>query len=209
MKLYLASLHLQFPVQFAGLFGDTSVGDVRVKLVVNAFDNYSDERRARHVAGLADSLGKTNFTFEPLDLREYVNKPTALKAELQSADGIWVSGGNVFYLRYLFKQCGLDTFLAQMLEEGLVYGGDSAGAVVIGPNLHGFELLDDPSEAPEVIYEGVAVTRFTIMPHWGNERYAAELIDAKKEIERYTSEIMTISDAQALVVKDEERMVLG
>lgn len=208
MKLYLASKHVQFPDELAALVGkDPELANV--KLVANAFDNYPVDRREMHVANLLASLKVPGWNPSMLDLREYFGKSEALQAELVNTDLLWISGGNVFYLRYVLKQCGLDDLLAQLIGSGMVYGGDSAGAAILGPDLHGFELLDDASEAPEVLYDGLGITPFMILPHWGNERYADEIANCRKILEVHNSEIVAISDEQACIVNDSQRQILG
>ena len=95
-----------------------------------------------------------------------------------------------------------------MLDGDLVYGGDSAGAAILGSDMHGLDLLDDPKEAPEIIFEGLRITPFIILPHWGNERYAKEIANSKSELEKYNKEIVTISDSQACIVDGDTRFIV-
>ena len=209
MKLYLASKHVQFPKELVSLVGSSDPKQVRAKLVVNAFDNYPEDRRQKHVSELQESLSKTRFSIDSLDLREYINRRADLVELLKKSDFLWISGGNIFSLRYLLRECGLDKSLATLINNGLVYGGDSAGAAVIGPDLHGLDLLDDVSEAPELIYTGLNITSFIILPHWGNERYQKEIANSKAELEKYNDEIITISDSQVCIVDGDHRNILG
>jgi dipeptidase E len=208
MKLYLASKHVQFPAELVSLVGkDPST--VKARLIVNAFDNYPEDKRLTHITGLTESLKKTKFQLEGLDLREYTDKPDQLHSILSDTDLLWISGGNVFYLRYILKTSGLDKILPELLNKGLVYGGDSAGAAVLGGDMHGLDLLDDPSQAKEVIFEGLNITPFIVLPHWGNERYKNEIAHTKTILERHNQEIVTINDEQVCVVDGKSRRVLG
>jgi peptidase E len=51
-----------------------------------------------------------------------------------------------------------------------VYGDDSAGACLAGPSLHDIELADNPEDAPEAIFTGLALVKFAIVPRWGNKK---------------------------------------
>jgi dipeptidase E len=208
MKLYLASKHIQFPFELNGLVGNEDK-QFKMQLVVNAFDNYPDDKRLKHISSLKESVDKTNAVVTPLDLRDYIDNHGGLVSVLDDTDMLWVSGGNVFYLRYLLKACGLDSALKRLIHGGLVYGGDSAGAAVIGQDMHGLDLLDDPDEAPELIFKGLDITPFMILPHWGNERYAAEIADTKLELEKYNKEIVILNDSQVCIVNGDERRVIG
>ena len=48
--------------------------------------------------------------------------------------------------------------IRELVEQGTVYAGWSAGAGMASPTLRYFDLLDDTSEAPEVIWEGLGLT---------------------------------------------------
>ncbi len=162
-----------------------------------------------HIANLTESLKKAGYKPILLDLREYIEKVEMLKSELDETDLLWVSGGNVFYLRYLLRESGLDVILKSLIDAGMVYAGDSAGSAVLGHDLHGLDLLDDISEAPEVFYNGLDLTSFIILPHWGNERYQDEIENSKKILEQYNPEVITINDDQACIVDGQSRYILG
>lgn len=208
MKLYLASKHVQFPTELVALVSKDPA-NTTVKLIVNAFDNYPKERREMHIANLIESLKKAGYKPILLDLREYIEKVVMLKSELDETDLLWISGGNVFYLRYLLRKSGLDVILKSLIDAGMVYAGDSAGSAVLGHDLHGLDLLDDTGEVPEVIYRGLDITSFIILPHWGDERYKDEIANSKNILEKYNPEIVTISDSQACVIDGRSRYILG
>ena len=208
MKLYLSSKHLRFPTELSFLVGKAP-STARVSLIVNAFDNYPADRRNMHIANLTESLQNAGYKPAQLDLRGYIGQTKKLHDTLNKSDLIWVSGGNVFYLRYLLRQCGLDKSLKDLLENDLVYAGDSAGAAVLGHDLHGLDLLVDPTEAPEIIYDGLNITPFIILPHWGNERYQDDIANSKNILKKFNSKVITISDDQAYIVDGESSSVLG
>lgn len=208
MKLYLGSKHVQFPNALKQLVGVQPKKAI-VRVSVNAFDNYPENRRLEHINTLVSSIEGVGYSCEMLDLREYANKKKKLREVLRGANLLWVSGGNVFYLRYVMELCGLDKILSDLLKNGLVYGGDSAGAAVLGPNMHGLDLLDDPAEAPVVLFEGLGITPFIVLPHWGNERYNNEIKDSYEELIEHNKEVVRISDSQACVVDGDSRKIHG
>ena len=81
-------------------------------------------------------------------------------------------GGNTFYLNHKIHKTGFDELIKAALANGLVYGGTSAGAVVAEPTLHGVEFIDNPKDAPQVIWEGLGLVDFGIVPHWVWKRTA-------------------------------------
>lgn len=64
-------------------------------------------------------------------------------------DLIWSRGGNAFVLRRAFRQSGADVAIPRLLKEDkIVYAEASAGIVIMGPRLHGIELVDPANEVP-------------------------------------------------------------
>jgi dipeptidase E len=130
-----------------------------------------------------------------------------LRNELAMHSLVWVMGGNSFYLNYLVRQSGLPDFIRSLLEQGLVYGGESAGAVLACSTLHGVELLDDPKEAPDTIWDGLSLVDFGVVPHWGMEKYSELLEKCKAEMEKYVKTKVLTND-QAVVVNGAEVQVI-
>jgi dipeptidase E len=133
---------------------------------------------------------------------------TAVEESLKQKDLVWVMGGNTFYLNFLLHKSGFKDVIKKLLKEGLVYGGESAGAVVAGSTLHGIEYLDDPKLSPEVIWEGLKLFDFGIIPHWGLSEYGESLLDAKREMERYAI-VSTIDNDKALEIEGEELEIIN
>lgn len=208
MKLYLASKHVQHPKELRDLFSEDA-SKVNLLLSTNAFDNYPEDRREYHIGNLTSSLKEAGFKPKALDLREYFGQTDSLLELINASDFLWLSGGNVFYLRYVLCESGLDKHLKELVEQGLVYGGDSAGAAILGGDMHGLDLLDNPDEPPETIYDGLGITPFIVLPHWGDERYADAIAETKIELEKHNDEIVTIGDHQVCIVNDDSKHILG
>jgi len=129
-----------------------------------------------------------------------VGKKDSLATKLAGFGGCWVMGGNCFYLNYWMCKSGFDTLLPGLLTQGFVYGGESAGAVVAGKTLHGVEVLDNPDEAPEVIWEGLKLVDYGILPHWGKPKHADRYQMAYDEMQLFTP-VKTLSDEQFISVE--------
>jgi dipeptidase E len=95
-----------------------------------------------------DDLDAAGLDVTLMDLRE----PAAV-ANLATYDIVWVRGGNVFVLRQVLANTGTDIVLLDLLHRNaVVYGGYSAGACVLAPDLTGLALVDDPAAVAEPIY---------------------------------------------------------
>jgi len=98
--------------------------------------------------------------------------PKSLKAELARCDGLFVAGGNTFFLLQEIQRQELGDVLTAAIGNGLPYIGASAGAVIVGPTTEPVQALDDVSAAPELRdWSGLGLVTFVVLPHFGKEKY--------------------------------------
>lgn len=175
MRLYLSSYRMGDRAgALLALLGRAQ----RAAIVSNALDNTSPRARDIYREEVYDpraELGSLGISAVDLDLRKYFGRQESLAADLARYDLVWVIGGNVFTLRRAMKQSGFDIVIGEMLvRDEIVYGGFSAGAVVAGPSLEGFELMDDPDElpagyAPGPVLKGLGLIDFAPVPHFRSQ----------------------------------------
>jgi dipeptidase E len=105
------------------------------------------------------------------------------------------------------KRSGFDEAIRKLLAEGKVYGGDSAGAIVAGASLKGFELADDPERAQSVVWDGMGLVDQTIMPHADSPDFTAA---TEEVIKNYpTEDLIILNDNQAFVVDGERQEIVA
>ena len=199
MKLFLSSLRLPNKDEQNKLFGGKT--SPTVVIIPNAWDPYPEKRQQTELANTKDEFEKRGYRPSVLDL---VTSSDAQRQDaLQSNDLAWVMGGNSFYLNYLIRKTGFDVLLKDVLREGLVYGGVSAGAVIAGPTLYGTENVDDPHDAPRVVWDGLGLVDFGVVPHWGMEKYAGKLEKMADEMRQLVPQCITLTNEQAITVLDD------
>ncbi len=200
MKCYISSIGIKNPEELYNLVGKSS--GIRTALITNAIDLKSPEGRKVRYDLLTSELTGLNLEVTDIDLGLYIGNTDGLKKELERFDLIWVAGGNVFYLRQMMRRSGLDRVLKEIINSGVVYGGESAGAAVVGPSLLGFELADDLEKIDEVIYEGVGLVDFVPLPHWGSVEYQSALEAIRKGFLEKGVPMEIMDDNQAVIVDD-------
>ena len=156
----------------------------RMAIISNALDSF----------GLDDQLAFTRSQFDPdeyfarhgfdpslIDLRRYTGRQEALRSMLLRHKVIWVLGGNAFLLRRAMRESGFDNIVGELLASGMVYAGWSAGACVAGNSLRAVGIMDEPeASAPgyltdEIIWDGLALVPFAILPHYESDHPEAPL----------------------------------
>jgi dipeptidase E len=133
----------------------------RTALIPNALDGLpADVREAGLERDLKD-LHEIDLDVTITDLRQ----PHAAES-LADFDLLWVRGGNVFMLRRVLADSGSDAVLVDLLRsDAVIYGGYSAGACVLAPDLRGLELVDDPGVVATPITTGLGLIDRPFVPH--------------------------------------------
>lgn len=200
MKLYLSSLGIPNPKALTKLVGKS--GTINVASIRNAWEPYSEERQKEFAEYIKLQQRSINANYEHVDLADYQDNEQRLSSKLKEFDLIWLHGGNTFVLNYRIQQSGFHRIIGELLGGGLVLGGDSAGAVVATPTLHGIELADKPSDAPEVYFNGLGLVKFGIIPHWGLDKYKEVMTDTENEMKRHVDKVQRLTDDDFIVVDD-------
>jgi dipeptidase E len=207
MKLFLSSGGVPRPDLLKELLGITNE-KVRVALINNAQDLNPENIAAERSTALSELFVSLGFQPVNVDLREYETKKEKLVEKIKACKLIWCSGGNAFWLRYVMHTSGFDTIIRGLLSEGIVYGGWSAGIVLVGPSLHPIELMDESSKVPTIIMEGLNLTDFFIWPHWDNPKYIHLQAQALEEMKLLPYESVTLKDGEVIIVEDGEKRIV-
>lgn len=197
MKLFLSSMHPTNKDELRKLVSD--VLNPSAVVIPTGWDTYPAERKEAETQKALGLLKGYGFATSTLDIAT-ADKQTVVES-LLNKQLVWVMAGNSFYLNYHLHRSGFSEVIREFLDKGIVYGGESAGAVVAGATLRGIEHVDDPKATPETIWNGLGLYDKGILPHWGWQKYDSYLQAAKKDMQE-TTEVVTLTNDQALVVND-------
>lgn len=208
MKLFLYSSYLisnEHRVALSRLVGKEPK-EITFAALDNAADVIPDSKT--WVAESRDSLKSQGSQVEVVDLRNWRDNRVGLREKLASKDVIWLCGGHGFYLRWILRETGADDIIKELVKQGKVYAGWSAGAVVAGPTLQYFELFDDPKDAPEVIWDGLGLTNVVVVPHIDLEEFAEGMKKINQQLKQAGHTTVMLSEAQALIINGDEQKVI-
>ena len=184
----------------------------RLAVITNARDNLpSCDQLA--IRGSASSIDQyfASYGFDPslVDLRDYFGRREALRVVLLQHKVIWAIGGSAFLLRRAMRDSGFDDLIRELLGQGIVYAGWSAGACVAGDSLRAVGQMDDPEvSAPgylttDMIWDGLGLVPFTILPHYDAEDTGASSAAAAAAwAVDHQIDHRTLADGDALLVID-------
>ncbi len=149
-----------------------------------------------------------NFNVEYVNLKQYAGDARLLHRKLMDKDVLWFGGGNIYYLRWLIHDTGIENILRDLIKSGKVYGGGSAGSIIAGPTLKYFETADDPNEAPEVILDGLNLTDKIVLPHMDNLKYAPIMGSINDKLQADGYQTAPLTDSQALVINGSSQKIV-
>ncbi len=206
MNLYLSSVGIPASEELAALLRKP-LNEATVALIPNAKDYYSKRAWEFTINSRIEYMKGFGFNVEVVDLKDYTEGLTLID-RLSDYDLIWAMGGNTFMLRYEMKRSGFDEIIQELLNRGIVYGGDSAGALVIGLSVNGIESsFDEPEFAEEVINSGMGIVSFSILPHIDNPEFS-EAVSTFRKLHR-DEKIIELKDSQAVVFENGTHRIIN
>ena len=205
MRLFLSSQDLGNYADIAAKMAGKNKHAIYIK---NAQDDLSPEQRNWSTPEKKKMFEAAGFTFEEIDLRDYFGKSEKLAEKLFIVGSFWSSGGNAFILRRAMQASGLDRILKKLLKEDkILYGGWSAGAMIMTPDLKGSDWgeEDRPGVVPKgydakIIWQGLGQVPFYIVPHHKNKKFGD---GPRATIEYFKSRKLphyVLEDGQVIVV---------
>ncbi|MGM0213157.1 Type 1 glutamine amidotransferase-like domain-containing protein [Enterococcus sp. AZ109] len=132
-----------------------------------------------------------------------------IKSTLEKNDYIYVTGGNTFYLLQELKRSGADQLIVEQVNQGKLYIGESAGAIVVAPNIEYSKPMDDPSKAPELVdCSGLNLISAYVVPHNQNREFKKAVATIVEEYGEQHN-LVVINDHQGILVDDENVAILN
>lgn len=127
----------------------------------------------------------------------------SIEEKLKDKNGIFVCGGNTFYLLDQIIKTGFDKVLKGKIDEGYIYIGSSAGSMIVGKRVDLVSTIDDRSKAPGLKSGGLELVDFALLPHWGNSDFKEEYRLGFDSMYCEDVKIIPLSNNQYLFVQDD------
>lgn len=188
------------------------LGQVRdIAVITNAKDYKTAAERTESVAALLADLTAIGLCPVEVDLRPYFRMPGA-GDKLAHYKAIMLAGGNTFVLRRALAYAQCDDWLTQqVVQDRLIYVGESAGAVMATPSLIGVEYGDEPGLIPEgyrddSMTQGLGLVDYCIVPHHASTW--AGSVDMIRALQTAGLSYKTLRNDQALIINGASEYVV-
>ena len=196
-KLFLASSFKDA----AGIF-EQFAGDVKGKRVTFIPTASVVEKVVFYVKSGRKALEKMGLIIDELEISKAA--PEEIAEKLTKNDYVYISGGNTFFLLQELKRTGTDKIIADQVNGGKLYIGESAGAMVASPDIEYAGAMDSVKKAPKLKgFDALALTDFYTVPHHTNAPF-------KKAVEKIIAQygnsltLYPISNKKAVLVSGDK-----
>ncbi|MFW5794729.1 MAG: Type 1 glutamine amidotransferase-like domain-containing protein [Bacillota bacterium] len=127
------------------------------------------------------------------------------KVDLDSFGGIYVGGGNTFYLLKKIKETNFDTILKNAINKNIPYYGGSAGAIICGKTIKPAEVSDKNQVGLKYLSGFGLLNSFSIWCHYKKEKF--NLIN---DLKNYNNlEIIALPEDTSLYCENNFIMIYG
>lgn len=89
-----------------------------------------------------------------------------IASKIRANDYIYISGGNTFFLLKELKRTGTDKILIEQINAGKLYIGESAGSIILSPNIEYVKEMDDYKAVTLESYDSLNLISFYPLPHY-------------------------------------------
>jgi len=177
--------------------------DIKVAYIITAsFGEEGDKSWVNNAKKQLAALGISNI--EDLDIRGKSRE--GLLNILSTKDIILVNGGNTFYLLRYVRESGFDKVIKQLVNEGKLYIGVSAGSYIACPTIEQAHWKhQDRNDFGVVDLSGLSFVPFLISAHFTEEARGALNEGAKST--KYPT--VALYDAQAVLVNGKSMKIIG
>jgi dipeptidase E len=180
--------------------------DFRIANVINAAKGKGPQDASyQKLLEMKDLFKRNDCYFEDLDLDG--KNEEELRDVLKNFDAVFVNGGSTFSLLKAIKESGFDKVMKELLPQGFVYIGVSAGSYVACPTI---EMATWKYQDKYDHYGITDLTAMNLVPFLISAHYAPENKDLLKEkIAQAKYPTKVLSDEQTLFIKDDQVELLG
>ncbi len=194
IKLFLSSSFKDVAVLFKTFAGKNLKG----KTVTFIPTGSLAENERFYVREARMAFEELGLVVDELELTQASEQEIADK--LKSNNYIYISGGNTFFLLQELKRTGADKILIEQIRNGKPYIGESAGSMIMSPNVEYVALMDDKTKAPSLKSpDALHMVDFYPVPHYTNYPF-------KKTVEKIVTaygldlDLRPITNHQAILV---------
>lgn len=181
-----------------------SLGELRIAHIISASKGQGVNDLS-YIERTKEIFNNSGCYFEDLDLDGKDEK--YLREYLKNFDAVFVNGGSTFYLLKSIRESGLDRVIKELLPQGFIYMGASAGSYVCCPTIEMslWKHQDKYDHYGLTDLRALDLIPFLMTVHYSEEY--KELLKEKIAMTNY--QVKILNDEQAILVDEDKTVLLG
>ncbi|MES2223614.1 MAG: Type 1 glutamine amidotransferase-like domain-containing protein [Patescibacteria group bacterium] len=176
---------------------------LKIGYITTALKVVADTEYLNYMKEYEIEMRKNNISFEEFDIEG--KNEEEIREFFKDKNVIQVSGGNPFYLLKSIRESGFDKVLKDLLNEGLIYVGSSAGSYIMCPTIEVAAWKVGRNNYGLNDLTALAYVPFLLKCHYTDS--AKDTILEKVKDLKYSLKILR--DDQAFLVEDGNVMFIG
>lgn len=200
MKIILAS-----DLSFLLKYGYDMTGILKSKMKIGYVTTASKGARDKtFFEKVKNAMRENNISFEEIDI-EGKSKDDMLNF-FKNKNVIHIEGGNTFYLLKAIRETGFAEVLKELLSEGKVYIGTSAGAYIMCPTIEVANWNETGKDRFKLTdFSALNYVPFVLKVHYKDE--AENLVKEKMKTLKYPLRILR--DGQGIIKENDKYTFIG
>jgi len=194
MKLILAS-DLSFLLKYGYELTGISKSEMKIGYITTAYK--VSRNNIEFFKKVSEIIKENGYDMEDFDIEGKTKEE--IKDFFKDKNVIHIEGGNTFYLLKIIRETGFGEILKELLEEGRVYVGTSAGAYIACPTIEVANWNDDGKDKFGVTdFTALNYVPFVLKVHYKDEK--EELV--KENIKTLKYPLRILRDGQGMFCED-------
>lgn len=201
-RLFLASLFKEVSHLFVEFAKENLAGKTVTFIPTAALPDKLDF----HIRYSKELLAQMGLVVDELEISAATRFDIVSK--LEKNDYIYVTGGNAFFLLQEMNRSGAGDAIKAQIQAGKLFIGESAGAILLAPNIEYAKETDNPLAAPQLkTFEALSAIDFYPLPHVKNAQLGESV---EHVIAKYGAKLplVPLRDTQAILVRGKERQIV-
>ncbi|MCA9392375.1 Type 1 glutamine amidotransferase-like domain-containing protein [candidate division WWE3 bacterium] len=150
-------------------------------------------------------VNSTKAQVDTIELEDYgaAERFEELYEKVRQSDLVWFAGGYCGYLLYWIRRAKLNQKLSDILEDGPVYVGSSAGSMIAGTSIDAASWLPGDEEFGAEVFPALGLVDLNIFPHFEDDK-----LDVIKQKVK-DKPLYLLKNGEAIIVEGDVVKVFG
>ena len=202
MKLILSS-DLSFLLKYGYNLTGISKSEMKIGRVITASKGESEQVQL-FIKKVKDTIIENGYSVEDIDIKD--KNEQEIKDFFKDKNVVHVEGGNTFYLLKAIRETGFADILKELLEEGRVYIGTSAGSYIMCPTIEVSDWNPDSKDKFGVTdFTALNYVPFFLKVHYKDEQEET----VKEKIKTFKYPLHILRDGQGILFENGNYKFIG